>query len=958
MLRGCMSEVARAKAEEKAAQDALDAAEKHREESEAAAKAAIAAGDMRAQAEAEAEQEKAKAEQADAERKQGLAQKMRSHAERAMTKAKQKEQEETAAVSQGANVWANVMKTRNLSTRLNTWKAWIEQRKHHRSADDKLCALFNQRADKHWIPLQIVREWFRVYQRQEKMRVEVRKRKAAQREQCFIDWRKESGALRLRRHQVVRWVAVCMREWLGAAVRRRNRRNAAGAFEQLKRSRMLAGWKMTTRAVKLRNIRLKQAGLDGFVENVGLQDWGRSALVAWKKRIHAEGVSKQAAARYTVKKRIEAWWAWCAYHRLVATAKVLREKTAKRVLYDGWDGWKKLHRLAPRLSPSQMLTTSSSLYLPKSRTRTIWSLWSGYMRQKREWRQEELEDWARYKVLERHLACGNRRKAMVCFIYWKHLYVNKLHSVGATTCAAHSRLARSLRAWVDALDDAKSDRAAVSLAAAQHCRTTRTTVLYALHRRAVFRRALRRAARRADQIHRLRVGGSALRALHEATSVWRADRAVGCFTGWAAFTTAVKAGSKSNRSRLREDLLDIMYAWTMWATIVSGRHAAETLVASTFSHWARHVRCLRNARQRQEWAQSALALIPGASGLGGSSAALTQELLQELAVVRAISAFRDRLVGRRVLRALHWYATTGGNWRAVVALLVSSLRGPSGVFLRCRFRAWQAWASHTAMARSADDANEIIADRWWTRRWQVAVFKPWREMATAAAMRRIRAVQIGRARTGAASRQLRQVVWFEWSEAFARRRLAEARGAVARAQLLHAVVSAWRGQVVHLRQAAAQWQDVVVFDRRQRCADVFYRWTVFTSSESRAQMDEAVTQPVDDYAEPMDRFSPRAIAASGSRMSGPGLARHSVAWLTNRTRGSSATPATPRTPFHHGHFPGRARSVGVATAVGSCVGSPSAESRALIARYSTPRRAPPRAIAADDDNVVSGVLFE
>ena len=456
------------------------------------------------------------------------------------------------------------------------------------------------------------------------------------------------------------------------------------------------------------------------------------------------------------------------------------------------------------------------------------------------------------------------------------------------------------------------------------------------------------------------MGGSALRALREVTSTWRADRAVSCFTCWAVFTAAVKAGGASTRSRLRKDLLDAIYAWSMWATIVSGRHAAETLSASTFSHWARHVRCLRNAKQRQEWAQSALALMPGASGLGGSSAALTQDLLQELAVVRAIAAFRDRLVGRRVLRALYWHATTGDNWRAVVALLVSSLRGPSGVFVRCRFRAWQAWASHTSMDHIAYEANKTIGGRWWTQRWQVAVFKPWREMATAAAMRRIRAVQIGRVRTGAASRQLRQVAWFEWSEAFARRRLAEARGAAARAQLLHTIVSVWRGQVVHLRQAAAQWQDVVVFDRRQRCADVFYRWTVFTSSEARAQKDEAAREPVANDAEPMDRFSPRAIAASGSRVSGPGLARHSVAWLTNRTRGSSATPATPRTPFHHGHFPGRARSVGVATAVGSCVGSPSVEGRALIARYSTPRRAvpPPRAIAAEEDNVVSGVLFK
>jgi hypothetical protein len=94
-------------------------------------------------------------------------------------------------------------------------------------------------------------------------------------------------------------------------------------------------------------------------------------------------------------------------------------------------------------------------------------------------------------------------------------------------------------------------------------------------------------------------------------------------------------------------------------------------------------------------------------------------------------------------------------------------------------------------------------------------------------------------------------------------------------------------------------------------------------------------------------------------VSGPGLARHSVAWLTNRTRGSSATPATPRTPFHHGQFPERAWTAGVSTAVGTCVGSPLADSRAVIARYSTPRRsAPPFRHAVDDGNMISGVLFE
>ena len=49
-------------------------------------------------------------------------------------------------------------------------------------------------------------------------------------------------------------------------------------------------------------------------------------------------------------------------------------------------------------------------------------------------------------------------------------------------------------------------------------------------------------------------------------------------------------------------------------------------------------------------------------------------------------------------------------------------------------------------------------------------------IATAAAIRRLRAQQLGRVRAGASRRLLRQTVWFEWSDSFFRRRLARTRG--------------------------------------------------------------------------------------------------------------------------------------------------------------------------------------
>ena len=391
---------------------------------------------------------------------------------------------------------------------------------------------------------------------------------------------------------------------------------------------------------------------------------------------------------------------------------------------------------------------------------------------------------------------------------------------------------------------------------------------------------------------------------------------------------------------------------------MSGRYAAKIGIACVFAHWARHVRCLRNARQRQEWAQSALALMPGSFGLGGNSTALTENLLQELAVCRAIAAFRDRLVGRRVLRALHWYASRCRQWQNVVERVASALRGASGFFVRRLLLSWQAWASSSGIERSTREASDVVAQRWRERRRCAVVFKSWRELATVAAMQRVRAQQLGRVRAGASRRLLRQTVWFEWSDSFFRRRLARTRGRAATARLLHVAVSAWRGQVVCLRQEAAQWHDIVEFDRLHRSAGAFARWRLFASSEARSQPGLSVDTGTASAL--MRQVDPAGVPRNASS-----LARHSVPWLHNRARHSGVTPATPRTPFHHGLFPGRGlRVIGVTSAVGTCVGTPLAESRAVIARYSTPRRAAParyRDTNVGDGHIgsgITGVLFE
>jgi hypothetical protein len=343
--------------------------------------------------------------------------------------------------------------------------------------------------------------------------------------------------------------------------------------------------------------------------------------------------------------------------------------------------------------------------------------------------------------------------------------------------------------------------------------------------------------------------------------------------------------------------------------------------------------------------------------------ALTEGLLQELAVCRAIAAFRDRLVGRRVLRALNWYASRCRQWQSVVKLVASSLRGASGLFVRRRLLAWQAWASSSAIERSAREASEVVAQRWRERRRYAVVFKSWRELATAAAMRRLRAQQLGRVRAGASRRLLRQTVWFEWSHSFFRRRLARTRGGAATTRLLHAVVSGWRGWVVCLRQEAAQWHDIVEFDRSYRTADAFARWRLFASSET-GSLRLQPGLPVDTGT---TAALTRQLDPAGASRNGSNLARQSVPWLHNRARHSGVTPATPRTPFHHGQFPGRGlRVVGVTSAVGTCVGTPLAESRAVIARYSTPRRAAPAGYRDTNSGTaggnigsgITGVLFE
>lgn len=950
-FRRMVNGLSHAKATELAAQTALEAADNELAAAVAAEQAALASGDLKRQAAVAANLQRLEAEHEDAEHKLEDAHRSRRLAERDLEKAKAED-----PGSEGADIWANVMNVRHLSMR---FKAWTKHHQLEKMKEDKLVALFHDHADKRWIPLKVFRAWYRIYQRADIMRTQVRLRNENQRAKCFCDWWNEHRARNLRRHQRDRWLAASIHAWSVAAVSRRKRRVSADAVEKLKRRRLMVAWRKVSRALRLYRHSLEALGFATLRHNRSLQELRRRVLAAWSKRARAQCMSREAASCWFAKRQDAAWSAWLKFHRLMEKLRIVRKATVRRRLTKGWDGWKYLQRLAGRLTPPMLLASSTSLCAPRRRKSAIWTIWSSYVRTKHQWRKEKLRSWTRDKLLERHLACGKRRKSMVCFVYWKHLYVNKLHNVGARTCAAHGRLTRCLQAWNSWLESTIAERTAVSRAVAQHLRTVRTIVLYALHRCSISRRALRRAACRAEQIHRSRVGGSVLRGLHACTTAWRTNRAVGCFTSWAELTGAMEISRKHTRTRIRALLGEILTVWSSWSVLVSGRFAAQVGMASVFAHWARHVRCLRNARQRQEWAQSALALMPGGSGLGGNSTALTEGLLEELALVRAIAAFRDRLVGRRVLRALNWYASKCRYWRVVVRLLVSSLRGVAGVFVRCRLLAWQAWASRSRMERSAGEASDAAAKQWRERRWYAAVFKTWRELATAAGMRRLRAQQLGRVRAGASRRQLGQTIWFEWSAAFYRRRIARTRGRTAQARLLHAVVSAWRSQVVCLQQEAAQLHDVVKFDRTHRTADAFVRWAVFALSEARPQpafpVDTGATIGSPQEVDQAGRVDTR-ILANGST-----LARHSVPRLHNRARHSSVTPATPRTPFHHGRFPGRIRVAGVPSTVGTCVGTPLAASRAVIARYSTPRRGTSRNISGGGEYLgpeVTGILFE
>ena len=939
-----------AKATALAAQATLDAIDHGLAENVAAAEAALASGDLRGQATAAANLQRLRTEHDAAQHKIQSAHSARRHAECELEKAKVEE-----AGATGAKIWANVMNTRNLSMR---FKAWTKHCKIEKLEEDKLIALFHKHADTRWIPLKMFRFWYRVYQRAEKMRLRVRVRNEKQRATCFYGWWHTYRARNLRRQRVLALSLRAWRVW-------RKRKVSADAFEKLKMRRLTVGWRRVSRALRLYRHSLEALGFVGFVHNHCLRRKCRSVLAAWSKRAYAERVSREAAARRSVKGRDAAWSAWLTFHRIMEKHRIIQQATARRRLAQGWEGWIYLQRLAGRLTPSILLASSSSLYVPRRRKSAIWMIWVDYVRIKYQWRQEELREWSRQKTLQRHLACGNRRKTMVCFACWKHLYVNRLHSVGARTCVAHHRLTHCLRAWCSSLERLKADRAAISRAEAQHVRTVRTIVLYALHRRCVSRRTLRRAMCRAQQIHYSRLGGSVLRQLHAYTKARRADRAVGCFTGWAVLTIAMTSSREHARTRVRELLRELFSAWSFLAMLVCGRYAAQVGMACAFAHWSRHVRCLRNARQRQQWAKSALALMPGGTGLGGNSMALTEGLLQELAVFRAIAAFRDKLVGRRVLRVLYWYASRCRHWQQVVKLVASSLRGAGGVFVRCRLVAWQAWASSSVLKRLAREGSETMAQRWRQRRRYAVVFKTWRELAAADALRRLRAYQLDRVRAGASRRLLRQTVWFEWSDSFFRRRMALNRGRAAMARLLHAAVSTWRGQVVRKEQEAAQWRDIVEFDRSHRTADAFLRWRLFASSEARTLSALAIDNATSTTAASMRQLNPWAFQPVRMPTNASSLAQHSVPRLHNRARHSSVTPATPRTPFHHGQFPGRLRLLGVTSAVGTCVGTPLAESRAVIARYSTPRRAAPVAYYrntrdgdGDASSKLSNVLFE
>ena len=698
IVSNAMIGLKQAKATALAAQASLDAIDYRLAENVAAAEAALASGDLRGQATASTNLQRLQAEHDAAQHRIQSAHSARRHAERELEKAKAEE----AGSATGAKIWANVMTIRNLSVR---FKAWTTHCKVQKLEEDKLIALFHRHADVRWIPLKMFRLWYRVYQRAEKMRLRVRVRNEKQRATYFYGWWHTYRARKMRRHHVL---ALSLRAWRVWRIRK----VSADAFEKLKMKRLTVGWRKVSRASRLCRHSLEALGFVGFVHNHRVRRRCRSVLAAWSKRAYAKRVSREAAARRPTKGRDAAWAAWLARHRIMEKHRIIQRASARRRLAEGWDGWKYLQRLAGRLTPSILLASSSSLYVPRRRKSAIWMVWVYYVRTKYKWRQEELRDWSRQKTLQRHIACGNRRKTMVCFACWKHLYVNRLHCVGARTCVAHHRLTQCLRAWRSSLECLKADRAAISRAEAQHLRTVRTIVLYALHRRCVSRRTLRRATCRALQIHNSRLGGSVLRELHAYTEARRAARAVGCFTGWAMLTIAVKSSREHARIRVRELLQELFSAWSFLAMLVSGRYAAQVGMACAFAHWSRHVRCLRNARQRQQWAKSALALMPGGCGLGGNSMALTEGLLQELAVFRAIAAFRDRLVGRRVLRALYWYASRCRHWQQVVKLVSLSLRGAGGLFVRCRLVAWQAWASSSGLKRAAREASHTVAQRW------------------------------------------------------------------------------------------------------------------------------------------------------------------------------------------------------------------------------------------------------
>ena len=221
----------------------------------------------------------------------------------------------------------------------------------------------------------------------------------------------------------------------------------------------------------------------------------------------------------------------------------------------------------------------------------------------------------------------------------------------------------------------------------------------------------------------------------------------------------------------------------------------------------------------------------------------------------------------------------------------------------------------------------------------------WRDLATAASLRHSRALQLGRARRGAAQRQLRQAVWGAWVARYSLRRAAWARVRAVRRRLLHAAFAGWRGWVAQCRREAAVWRDVAAFDCRQRMADAMCHWRLWVAAEVRQTRTQQCDYPAGDVAREVLTVAEEGLA---------GLARCSVPRLAERTRGVNFTPATPRNEFNHGRFPVPEGQT-VVTAVGSCVGQ--GDARAVIARFSTPRAAVPPPRQFDDDESVREALF-